>query len=281
MSEWTSHPEEVELLPDVEIGTGGGRRLHVDIMRPRQKSSRPLPAVLWIHGGAWRAGSRKVNPTQFLAAHGYVTVGVEYRLSGEAKWPAQLEDCRLAVRWLRAQGEAYHVNPGRIACWGHSTGGHLASCLGTMSKESRYEGNGGHSGVSSEVQAVVNYCGPVDLSTGSYDPNRSAGEDPSPVLAELFGTTYSENKSLWEEASPFLHVRDAVPHLLIHGDADQVVPLAQSQRFAAALRQAEVPLEFVTIRSGTHSLFAPVGNPDAENARGKILRFLDKHLQGS
>jgi len=158
-------PPSVEVLHDVVIGAGGTRTLHAEIARPKDPPATPMPAVLWIHGGGWNGGSHISNAAQWLAAHGYFTASIEYRLSDEAKWPAQIEDCKLGVRWLRANAAQYSVNPDRIGCWGHSAGGHLVACLGTID-EPEFEGAGGYAGVSSRVQAVVDFCGPVDFSDG-------------------------------------------------------------------------------------------------------------------
>ncbi|MCX7825635.1 MAG: alpha/beta hydrolase, partial [Verrucomicrobiae bacterium] len=160
-------PEGVEVIADVVIGKGGDRDLHVDIARPKNPPQAPMPAVLWIHGGGWSGGSHKGNRAMMLATRGYFTASVEYRLSGEAKWPAQIEDCKHAVRWLRANAAKYNVNPDRIGCWGSSAGGHLCAFLGVSGDKPEFEGKGGYAGVSSRVQAVVDYCGPADMTEGS------------------------------------------------------------------------------------------------------------------
>ena len=230
-----------------------------------------MPAVLWIHGGGWRKGSHHdENPAIFLATEGYFMASVEYRLSGEAVWPAQLEDCQLAVRWLRKHAKDYHVDPQRIGCWGHSAGGHLAACLATMSDES------------SSVQAVVDYCGPVDFTTGSYrlldTQNKVHDED----LTQLFGAPFVGHEKLWRHASPITHVHaGAPPFLIIHGDMDQTVPMVQSQRFASALEKVGVPVEIITVRGGPHSMMVVPCEPDEGALREAILAFFDKHLARS
>ncbi len=125
-------PAGVSLLQDVEMGKGGDRTLHAEIACPSALSAAPLPAVIRIHGGGWRLGSHKEKTARWLARHGYFVATVEYRLSGDAIWPAQIEDCKLAVRCLRANAVRYNINPDRIGVWGASAGGHLAACVGTM-----------------------------------------------------------------------------------------------------------------------------------------------------
>ena len=153
-------PEGVEVLRDVVVGTGGGRRDDADIARPKSPPAGLMPAVIWIHGGGWTSGSHhEFQQTIQLAKHGYLVLSVEYRFADEAKWPAQIEDCKLAVRWLRANAAKYQVDPDRIGCWGTSAGGHLAALMGVTSDRPELEGKGGSESFSITVQAVVNFCG--------------------------------------------------------------------------------------------------------------------------
>lgn len=264
-------PDPIETILDVEIGMAGGCMLHLDVARPAPIPAHPMPVVLWIHGGGWRKGSHHdENPAVYLAAKGYFVASVEYRLSGEAIWPAQLEDCQRAVRWLRDHADEYHLDLQRIGCWGHSAGGHLAACLGTMSDE----GNA--------IQAIVDYCGPVDLSTGSYRLPETQNEVHDADLVQLFGVPFAGHEKLWRHASPICRVSPtAPPFLIIHGDADRTVPMLQSQRFVAALQEAGVPAELITVRGGPHSMMVPPGDPDKSALQAAILDFFDKHLARS
>ena len=120
--------DNIDILRDIEIGKVGTRMLHADIARPQTPPAGPMPAVVWIHGGGWSSGSHHdMQQAVRLAGHGYLVLSVEYRLVDEAMWPAQIEDCKLVVRWLREHAASYHVNPDRIGCWGASAGGHLAA----------------------------------------------------------------------------------------------------------------------------------------------------------
>ena len=147
-------PEGIVVLHDVVTGKGGTQDLHAEIAYPRNAAT-PLAAVIYIHGGGWIGGSQRQSPIPELAKAGYFAASIEYRLSNAAKWPAQIQDCKLGVRWLRANATKYHVDPDRIGVWGASAGGHLVACLGTMADVKEYEGDGGYPGVSSAVQAVV------------------------------------------------------------------------------------------------------------------------------
>ncbi len=268
--------DAVEVVHAVEFGSAGGRPLHAEIARPRVRPSEPMPAVLWIHGGGWKSGDEKGNPAAFLAAHGYFTASIEYRLSGEAIWPAQIEDCKQAVRWLRANAAAYGVDPDRIGVWGHSAGGHLVACLGTMGPEAGFEGEG-YPGVSSKVQAVADFSGPADfLVSGrkAYDW----------ALKPLFGGPAGETDEALRKASPLYYVQPGdPPFLIVHGDADTTVPYAESVALSAALEKAQVPVQFLPVKGGSHSMNAipggPPADPDQATIRAAVLAFFDRTLR--
>lgn len=276
-------PPGVEVIHDVEIGTGGGRTLHAEIARPKNPPPPPLPAVLWIHGGGWSGGSHKGNAAMWLATKGYFTASIEYRLSGEAKWPAQIEDCKLGVRWLRANAAKYNVNPDRIGCWGSSAGGHLVACLGTMD-DPQFEGTGGCADVNSRVQAVVDFCGPADFTVGSAGIQGTTGDRDAQALFGLFGAPFKEKPAAWKQGSPVHYVKAGnPPFLIVHGDKDKTVPHAQSEHLAAALQQAGVPVEFITVKGGGHGMNAapsdPPAEPDRNALQAAVLAFFDKQLK--
>ena len=276
-------PPGVEVIHDVEIGKGGDRVLHAEIARPKDPPATPMPAVLWIHGGGWSGGSHKGNGAIWLAAKGYFTASIEYRLSGEATWPAQIQDCKLGVRWLRANAAKYNVDPNRIGCWGSSAGGHLVACLGTMDKP-EFEGRGGCEGVSSRVQAVVDFCGPADFTAGSAGiQGAKEGEDSKAPLG-LFGAPFKEKPELWKNGSPVLYAAAGdPPFLIVHGDADKTVPFAQSEHLEAALKKAGVPVEFIRVKGGGHGMRAPKdappAEPDQQAIRDAVIVFFDKQLK--
>ena len=277
-------PPGVQIIPEVEIGRGGDRVLHVEIARPQVPPPTPMPAVLWVHGGGWSRGSYKGNQAMALAAKGYFTATIEYRLSGEATWPAQIEDCKLGVRWLRANAAKYNVDPDKIGCWGSSAGGHLVACMGVMD-DPRFEGTGGYPGVSSRVQAVVDYFGPTDMTKGSEGIQRAKEGVDAPGPLGLFGAHFAEKPELWKDGSPLVYVKAGDPPFLIaHGDQDLTVPIAHSEKLVAALKKAGVPVEFIVVKGAEHD-FRPVEGvtavePDRPTLETAVLAFFDQHLKG-
>lgn len=262
----------------------GGRSLHLEIARPAAPARGLLPAVIYIHGGGWWAGVYRPDPQVWLVPHGYVVASIEYRLSDEAKWPAQIEDCKLAVRWLRRHAADYGVDSERIGCWGVSAGGHLAACLGTMAQERRFDQEGEPTDVSSAVKAVVDWCGPTDFTQGSDGiVGAPPGKDAS-ILVRLLGAGFQATPERWRDASPIRYVRPGDPPFFIaHGSIDRTVPPRQSDVFAAALRRAGVSVTFVSVVGGAHPLRAPAGmppaQPDIATLRNDVLQFLDQHLK--
>ena len=277
-------PAGQELLSDVVIGTGGGRELHAEILRPQKAPSAPMPAVILIHGGGWAWGKHTDYRAPWLVEKGYFTASIEYRLSGEAKWPAQIEDCKLAVRWLRTNAAKFNINPDRIGVMGHSAGGHLVACLGTMADAKELEGHGGYEGVSSRVQAVVDEAGPSNFLPGA-GPAVGTNSVDHPYLVKLLNGTYAEKPEAWRQASPALHANAGEPpFLIVHGELDHTVPIAQSEQLAAALKQAGVPAELLPIRNAGHGLRAEKptdtpAEPDTKALQASIVAFFDLNLK--
>ncbi|MCE0482692.1 MAG: alpha/beta hydrolase [Methylacidiphilales bacterium] len=272
-------PEQIASLHDVVFGQGGGRDLHAEIAYPNGAKA-PLPAIIYIHGGGWVGGSQHDSylPVAKIAQHGYFVASIEYRLSKEAKWPAQIEDCKLAVRWLRANATKYNVNPNRIGAWGDSAGGHLVACLGTMADQKQYEGAGGYPDVSSAVQAVVDFYGPTDFTRPDiYSPQAAW------LTQGLFGMPYDKDPEVWKSGSPLYFVKpDDPPMLLVHGDADVLVPLAQSTVFDEALTKAGVPHQLLIVKNAGHVFGPKPGtaiDPSREEIEKAVFAFLAKHLQ--
>jgi acetyl esterase/lipase len=269
---------EIESPPDIVYATVNGYPLHAQLSYPKNPTGL-LPAIMQIHGGGWIGGSYKFD-TAGMARHGYFAISIEYRLDNVAKWPAQIEDCKLGVRWLRANAAKYNVDPNRIGAWGSSAGGHLVACLGTMADEKEYEGNGGYPGVSSAVQAVVDFYGPTDftnLSPTVYSPVAVS------LTKGLFGVAYAQNPALWKSGSPVAYVKAGdPPMLLVHGDSDGLVPVAQSLVFDAALTKAGVPHQLVIVKNGDHGFKPRPGTTiDPSNAQinAITMTFLAKYLQ--
>jgi acetyl esterase/lipase len=242
----------VRLLPGVPYAAiPGVRPLELDLWLP--DGDGPFPTVLFLHGGGWRAGSRHTvgpmyagqDPTPFerLAQAGIAVAAADYRLSGEAVWPAQLNDAKAAVRWLRARAGDVGVDPSRIAAWGESAGGHLASMLGLTAGDPALEGDVGVTGPSSAVVTVVAWYAPSDL-VGFVADAGGDPDDASTREALLLGGTAVSRPDVAAQASPVVHVSSAAPpFLLAHGLADGLVPCAQSERLYGALVEAGAEAE--------------------------------------
>lgn len=251
-----------ELPPGVTEEAGvvyarhGGREMRLDLFRPRGRG--PFPAVILVHGGAWITGRHKMeNPfAAELARRGYVAATVEYRLSNEAKHPAQLHDLKAAVRHLRANAARYSLDPNRIAAVGASAGGHLVALLGATNGLAHFEGAGGNPQVSSAVQSVVD----IDGTASFVDPGNIAKEIKGPydTNTRLVGGSFAEKPEIWREASPITHVhRGSAPVLFVNSSAYR--PFQQREEMMAKLRAAGVVSELVVIPDTPHPfwLFRP------------------------
>ena len=266
-------PESVVVPRDVEYGRAGERPLLLDMVRPKQPAAGPLPLVVFIHGGGWRGGNKSGGVRQvarLVASGNYVGASVEYRLTGEASWPAQIHDCKAAIRWLRANAEKYNIDPGKIAVWGGSAGGHLVSMLGTSGDVKKLEGANGSPEQSSRVSCVVDFCGPSNF----LAPKKmEGGREPSAVTA-LLGGAPEENKDVAKEASPITYVtKDDPPFLIVHGTEDGTVPIQQAEMLYEALTKNGVDATFIKIIGGGHG----VGGPEVIE---RVHAFLEKNLRG-
>jgi acetyl esterase/lipase len=257
---------------DLEYVKDGHERQKLDLFLP-PKAGGPLPLVVLIHGGGWQNGSKDQVPAQGIAAQGYAVARINYRLVQHAVFPAQIEDCKAAIRWLRANARTYNIDPDHVAVWGSSAGGHLAALLGTSADVKQLEGNGGNLDQPSRVQAVIDWFGPTDL---------LHVEDDSPhahaAIGKLLGGPLRDRKELAALASPVTHVtKQAAPFLMLHGDKDPVVPFRQSEILAAALEKAGVEVTLKKVEGGGHG--GPAFN-SPENVK-LIEAFLEKHLKKS
>ena len=256
----------------IPYATGGGVDLLLDLARPADGVG-PFPAIVFVHGGGWTAGRRQdfEQAIAGAAAHGYVAVTVTYRLAPAARFPAQLEDCKAAVRWLRANAARLHVDPDHIGAVGTSAGGHLVALLGTTGTDHAYDGTGGNAGRSSAVQAVVDFFGPADLTATDFDPKVVQA-----CLVPLVGGATADEVDLCRAASPVTHVAAGdPPFLILHGDADPTVPVSQSRLMLAKLTAAGVPARLVVYPGDGHG-FTPAHTADAWR---QALAFLDEQLK--
>lgn len=237
------------------VGTGHERHT-LDLYLP--SVSRPTPVIVWIHGGAFRMGSKADRVPLAMLAQGYAIVAINYRLSQHAIFPAQIIDCKAAVRWVRAHASQYNFDSTRIIAWGESAGGHLASMLGTTGQMTAWD-VGENLDYPSTVQAVVDFYGPTDfLQMDSQRlPTGMTHDDADSPESELVGGAIQAHPAATAQANPITHITpDAPPFLVIHGDNDPLVPYGQSMIFVDALRQANVPVTFYTVRGGGHGGFS-------------------------
>jgi acetyl esterase/lipase len=236
-------PDEIVVYRDLPYREGASRQWRLDLAVKKDARGKPRPGIVVIHGGGWLEGdkssfaSRKHgvpgNIVDF-ASLGFVAVTINYRLSGEAPFPAALEDCKNAVRWLRAHAKNYNLDPGRIGAYGNSAGGHLAMLLGMVGKDASLEGDGPHQDQSSLVQAVVSDSGPIDLA----DQYRH-GTLRQVCESFMGGPPVGERAAAYRRASPANRITPQTPPLLlIYGVEDTQVPVETADRFVLALGRA-------------------------------------------
>lgn len=264
---------EIRLERDIVYGKAGGVELRLNLASPA-KGSGPFPAVVCIHGGGWYQGQRQDMDamTELLARRGYVAATVSYRLA-PVRFPAQIEDCKAAVRWLRASADKYRVNPDRIGAMGPSAGGHLACLLGVTDKKDGFEGAGGNAEQSSRVQAVVSFFGRTNFTNKTW-----TGELEKKIFVPLIGASFDDQPELYKKISPIAYVsRTAPPFLLFHGAEDKLVPPQDSIDMAEALRAAGVSAEAVIVKGEGH------GSGDWVEKWAKsvdqAVSFFDAHLK--
>ena len=261
-------PETIEELKDIEYGNVQGRSLKLDVYRPKTMTQ-SAPAIIFVHGGSWRAG-KKENYRRYCiryAQQGYVTVTISYRLTQEAPYPAAVNDTKCAVRWVRANAENYNVDPDNIVIMGGSAGGHLAMMAAYSSDIPALEGDGGHAGVSSRVQAVVNLYGPTDLTV-------PFAHDKRVVINFLGKKQYQDAPDLWAEASPISYVTaDDPPTLILHGTIDTIVPIDQADRLATKLAGLKIPYIYDRLPGWTHSM------DSAQPVTERCFWFIDRFLK--
>lgn len=271
-------PADVEIIRDVVYGTGGGRDLRMHVLRPRDVPDRPRPALVWIHGGAWRAGSKDSGIQRLIpyVRRGYVGATIEYRLSVEACFPSQIQDCKCAIRFLRTQHDRFGVDPERIGAWGESAGGHLAALLGTSGGVASFEGEGGWRGSPSGVQAVCDWYGPTDFLRMDRAGSEIWHDGPDSPESRLIGAPIQSNPDLAARANPISYVDgDEPPFLIVHGAKDSIVPLEQSQLLYQALSAAGSEATFKALLDAGHG-GQPFEEPSVERL---VAEFFAQYLK--
>lgn len=270
-------PEGTRIDKDIVYETVMGRDLLLDLYRPANTTG-PLPLIIWIHGGGWRGGSKNgINRCVGMLERGYAIASVEYRLSGEAIFPAAVEDCKAAVSFLRLNAKTYGLDPNRFGAWGSSAGGHLVAMLGVTNDDATFDTHPVTRKASPKVQAVCNWFGPTDFLRMNDFPGKINHDSPESPESLFIGAPIQENKELVRKANPITYIsRSDPPMLLMHGDKDQSVPFNQSELLHAALQKAKVPTTLYKVRNGGHGF---KGADESEEALFKrAARFFEETL---
>ena len=272
-------PEGVVVTTDLSYADNDNPRQKLDLFLPKKRNgSTPLPVLVFIHGGAWKAGNKSDGASMvapYVASGDYAGVSVGYRLTNEARWPAQIHDCKAAIRWIRGHAKEHGLDPDHIAVWGTSAGGHLVSILGTSGDVPELEGRlGSNLQQSSRVNCVVNFFGPEDFVTMATQPStvdRTVQDYPE---ALLIGGRVQDQPEAAKLASPVTYIsKDDPPFLTAHGTKDPLVPYAQATELHEALKKAGVVSTLITMKNGGHGFGSPALNE-------VVKRFLAKHLRG-
>ncbi len=283
-------------IPYLEGRTDASHLLDVYLPANRPLFERPRPLIVWIHGGAWRKGSKDATPAAILPLCGYVAASINYRLTDEATFPAQLEDCQNAIRFLRKHSGEYGIDPRRTGVWGVSAGGHLAVLVGLtgergsksveLSKRVRLgqgknrgepdRGEIGESMRGPRVQAVSDWCGPTDfmqITAQAAAGNRLELKSRSGPVAELLGGLPEERPEQAKLASPVTYVDgDAPPFLIVHGADDDVVPPQQSIELSKLLTRCSIANRLLMVPGASHDI-------SSKYLIDETIRFFDRILK--
>ncbi len=247
---------DLVVLKNVPYVTGGEYRQQLDLYLPKgyEKAEKPYPTILVVHGGSWTKGSKEeyVFLANWLVPEGYIVAITNYRLLDVAYFPAQLQDCKSAVRWLRANAEKYKIDKKHIGTWGASAGAHLVALMGSTAGMKEFD-TGEYLDQSSDIQVVCDLFGPTDFSAiASLNP-----ETLRASRKRLIDPEHPNQKDAWMKASPMTYVKkDMAPTIIVHGDDDELVPYKQSVIYDKALKEAGVDCQFITVKGGKH------GGPD-------------------
>ena len=277
-------PAGIKMEKDIAYIEGGDEAQKLDLYLPETASEKPLPLIVHIHGGGWRAGNKIPCPVSAMVLKGYAVASIEYRFSPKAIFPAQIQDCQAAIRWLRAHAKQYNLDTDHLGAVGGSAGGHLSALVGTSGGKKAFPPIGGHLDQSDRVQAVIDIYGPADFSTvvqqAAEDKkvmNIFAFNTPSDPYSSLIGTPL-DDKPKADAVSPVHYVsKDNPPFLILHGTHDTLVPYAQSVQLEAALKAQNIPVWLQTLPGAGHG-----GPAFGQPAVIQLMQtFFDKHLKGT
>jgi len=240
----------------------------------------PLPLVVWIHGGGWMYGSHQAMSgtlASLIRSDRYVVASIGYRLTDEELWPAQIHDCKAAIKWLKSNAKKLGADPDRVAVIGASAGGHLASMIGTSGGDKLMSGTlGVHHRMDDRVHCVVDFFGPTDLlkmDAQAVPGAKLIHDAPDSPESRLLGAPLQTVPQLAKSANPITYVSpDDPPFLIIHGTQDALVPYGQSILLKESLEKAGVETTLISIQEGGH------GGPKFAGIQTRVLTFLDQHL---
>jgi acetyl esterase/lipase len=267
------------VVSDVQYCTGAGKPLLMDIFVPEMPLRRPAPAVLWLHGGGWERGDKdETTGALLLTENGFITASINYRLSEVSPFPAAIEDCKCAIRFLRANAAQYGIDPERIGVAGASAGGHLALLVATSSENASLEGSGGWPEVSSRVAAASAWYGPTDFTVGEKAFDRKN----SRAVVKFLGGSINQKPDVYRQASPITYVSsESPPILLVYGDRDETVPFSQATRMLQAYKRAGATAELIKVVGVGHDFQRAIGRQapvDIDEIQEKTVEFFRKYL---
>lgn len=248
---------EASEIHDICYTSDGHPRQKLDLYLPAGRNN-PCPLIIYIHGGAFAFGTKETErlPKHLRDSKGYAIASLDYRLSGDAPFPAALEDCKAAVRWLRAHAKIYRLDPARFMAWGNSAGGHQAAMLGTTGGIKTFDVGGDYLHVSSTVQGVVDYYAPTDfLQMDDHAlPNSQQHNSPNSPESRYIGGSITEHPDKVKQANPITHVSVGTPppFFIAHGTNDHIVPFHQSELLVAALENVGTPVTFHAVEGAEH-----------------------------
>ena len=267
-------PADVIFERDVVYGKAGDVELKLNLSKPAKhdENAKPLPVVVVIHGGGWAAGNREGHNdlTWKFAQRGYLSVTLSYRFAPKFIFPAQVEDVKCAVRYLRANARKLNINPDKIGAVGFSAGAHLSMMLATMDSADGLEGDGGHKDQASKVQAAVSFVGPTDFTADDLPPSTSG------IIKNWLGGDIKEKAEAARLASPITYVNKGdSPMLLLQGTVDPLIPNTQAYRMAEAMTKAGVKGRVELILGGGHGW----GGKEMEHSVEQMNQFFDLWLK--
>ncbi len=278
-------PRGVRLERDIPYIPDGDEAQRLDLYLPETPSERPLPLIVHIHGGGWMGGSKFPCGVAHLVNKGYVVASIEYRFSQKAVFPAQIQDCQAAIRWLRANSQKYNIDPNHVGVVGGSAGGHLSALVGTSGGKNAFPKIGGNEQQSDSVQCVCDIFGPTNFATviKQADEDKNVRNifkfnNPGDPYSSLIGASLDADQKKTDAVSPVHYVsKETPPILILHGTHDALVPYAQSEEFVAALKAKDVEVWLQKLPGSGHG-GAAFGKPAILTL---MQNFFDKHLKGS